>query len=228
MMGRLRQEYPQGNDKVELPSPTFSALVMNGTQATVLLTSTQSAGGPAFQAAGRALKSVGFSAKGTLERPFAGALKNYEGRQGPLPFDNVSAGYYRGFDDLKAIAGEISETVVRTPGMIFQVNTLGGEIAHGPDSAYPHRAFPFLGELQAYWETGAIPAKLTAGHAKIRELLHQAGIRRHYRNYPDPRLADWNTSYFGDHYTRLQQIKARFDPNDRIRHPQSVRLAKTR
>ncbi|BCX48342.1 FAD-binding dehydrogenase [Haloferula helveola] len=208
----------------DLPGPIFAALVLNGTQATVLLTSTKSAGGPVFQRTGRALKAAGFTTKGSLERPFATALKSYEGQTGPLPFDNVSAGYYRGFEDIASVAGAIAEAVVRTPGLIFQVNTLGGAIIDGPESAYPHREFPFLGELQAYWDKGEIPDRLAAGHAKVRELLREAGVTRHYRNYPDPRLANWQDSYFGDRYARLQKIKRDLDPHDRFRHPQSVRL----
>jgi hypothetical protein len=121
------------------------------------------------------------------------------------------------------VAG-ICATVRETPGLIFQVNTLGGAIARGPDSAYPHRDFPLLGELQAYWEKGAIPAKLAAGHAAVRQALESAGIRRHYRNYPDPRLADWQGAYFPGTNERLQKLKAALDPDDRFRHPQSIRL----
>lgn len=209
-----------------LPSPVFSALVLNGTQATVLLTSTRKSSGPAFQAAGRALKSAGFTTSGPVDRPFASAIKRYEGRPGPLPFNNVSAGYYKGYADLQKVAHEITQTVIDTPGLIFQINTLGGEIANGPDAAYPHREWPFLGELQAYWQKGPIPARLDAGHARIRKILADAGITRHYRNYPDPNLENWESSYFSNHYERLQQIKTRLDPEDRIRHPQSVRLAK--
>lgn len=207
-----------------LPDPCFSAVILNGSQATVLLTSTRSADGPAFRTAAALLLKAGFSSKGALTRPLARALGSYEGRPGPLPFDNVSAGYYQGFQDLKSAAGGICATVRETPGLIFQVNTLGGAIARGPDSAYPHRDFPFLGELQAYWEKGDIPPKLAAGHAAVRKALADAGIRRHYRNYPDPRIAGWQEAYFTGTYARLQELKQKLDPADRIRHPQSVRL----
>jgi FAD/FMN-containing dehydrogenase len=207
-----------------LPEPCFSAVILNGSQATVLLTSTKPADGPAFVSASRALLQSGFQSKGPLTRPLASAIGRYEGRPGPLPFDNVSAGYYRGLADLKPAVAGICSIVRETPGLIFQVNTLGGAIARGPDSAYPHREFPFLGELQAYWEKGTIPAKLAAGHAKVREALVAAGIHRHYRNYPDPRLADWPAAYFPGTYERLQKLKAALDPDDRFRHPQSVRL----
>lgn len=207
-----------------LPDPCFSAVILNGGQATVLLTSTRSAAGPAFRTAAASLLKAGFTSKGALTRPLARALGSYEGRPGPLPFDNVSAGYYRGFQDLESAAGGICSTVRETPGLIFQVNTLGGAIARGPESAYPHREFPFLGELQAYWEKGDISPKLAAGHAAVRKALADAGIRRHYRNYPDPRIDAWQDAYFTGTYARLQALKQKLDPDDRIRHPQSVRL----
>ncbi|MCW1914921.1 FAD-binding oxidoreductase [Luteolibacter sp. GHJ8] len=207
-----------------LPEPCFSAVILNGSQATVLLSSTKSAEGPAFVNATKALLQSGFGSKGPVTKPLGIAIGRYEGRPGPLPFDNVSAGFYRGFEDLRSAAGGICATVRETPGLIFQVNTLGGAITRGPDSAYAHRELPFLGELQAYWEKGTIPTKLAAGHASVRQALHDAGIRRHYGNYPDPRITDWATAYYGATYAKLQEIKEKLDPEDRIRHPQSVRL----
>ncbi|WP_367870993.1 FAD-binding oxidoreductase [Luteolibacter sp. Populi] len=207
-----------------LPDPCFSAVILNGSQATVLLTSTESADGPAFAAATKSFSQAGLSSKGSLTKPLASSIGRYEGRPGPLPFDNVSAGFYRSFADLQSAAAGICATVRETPGLIFQVNTLGGAITRAAASAYPHRGFPFLGELQAYWEKGKIPAKLAAGHASVRQALAAAGIRRHYRNYPDPRLENWQDAYFSGTYARLQALKAKLDPGDRIRHPQSVRL----
>lgn len=207
-----------------LPDPCFSAVILNGGQATVLLSSTKSAEGPAFAGATKSLLQAGFTSKGPVTKPLGTAIGRYEGRPGPLPFDNVSAGFYKGFEDLRSAAAGICATVRETPGLIFQVNTMGGAIARGADSAYPHREFPFLGELQAYWEKGPIPARLAAGHAAVRQALQEAGIRRHYRNYPDPRIENWADAYFGGTYARLQALKLKLDPDDRIRHPQSVRL----
>jgi len=46
-------------------------------------------------------------------------------------------------------------------------------------------------------------------------------------NYPDAALEDWQTAYYGArNYPRLQAVKAKYDPDDRIRHPQSVELPK--
>lgn len=207
-----------------LPEPCFSAVVLNESQITVLLTSTRPAAGTGFQQVVKALARQGYHTKGPVAKALVPSIKRFEGQDGPLPFDNVSAGFYRGAGDLSGIAPAICETVRATPGLIFQVNTLGGAIARAADSAYPHRAYPYLGELQAYWEKGGIPAKLQAGHAEVRRLLEQAGVRRHYRNYPDPRLTGWEQAYFDTAYPRLQALKAKLDPHDRFRHPQSVRL----
>ncbi|KGI82922.1 FAD-linked oxidase [Actinopolyspora erythraea] len=54
-----------------------------------------------------------------------------------------------------------------------------------------------------------------------------------YVNYPDADLHDerhnrsgkrWHDLYYKDNYPRLQRAKARWDPSDVFRHPQSVRL----
>ena len=45
-----------------------------------------------------------------------------------------------------------------------------------------------------------------------------------YVNYPDTDLVHWPELYFRGNYARLQQVKARWDPADRFRNAQSVRL----
>jgi FAD/FMN-containing dehydrogenase len=115
--------------------------------------------------------------------------------------------------------------VLTVPGLVFQINTLGGAIADGPEGAYPHRAWPYLGEAQAYWENPSRAADLQAAIGRIRDHIAQAGIDRHYANYPDLAFRDWPTAYYGrENYERLQGLKKRYDPDDRVKHPQSVRL----
>ena len=64
-----------------------------------------------------------------------------------------------------------------------------------------------------------------AAIARIHEYLAKAGIHRHYANYPDLSIKDWPSAYYGlENYRRLQKLKALYDPENRIRHPQSVRL----
>jgi hypothetical protein len=208
----------------ELPDPMFSALVLNGTQASIMVTSTYPASGPAFRRTVAAYKKAGARTKGASSRPLADGIKRFYGRPDPLPFHNVSGGFYPGLASLKGSLEQIAETVQDNPGLIFQINTLGGAIARGPDSAYPHREFPYLGEIQSYWENDSRREPLVEAVVGLRKHLTANGVTTQYRNYPDISLPDWEQAYYGAAYGRLQEIKRRHDPENLIRHPQSVRL----
>lgn len=203
----------------ELPDPIFSAFVFNGTQISVLLTSSYATSGRSFQKAAGSLAKAGFTPKLPTNSKIAKALTRYYGEAGPLPFYNVSGGYYRGYEDLEGSAELIAERVIGTPGLIFQVNTLGGAITRGPESAYPHREFPFMGEIQAYWSKASQRDRLIG---TVTELRQGIGAKAHYRNYPDITLEDYRAAYYGAALPRLQELKKRYDPENVIRHAQSV------
>ena len=202
-----------------LPDPIFSAFVFNGKQITVLMTTSYTTGGPAFRKAAAAMKGIGFSTKGGLNSPTAQALKRYYGQAGPLPFYNVSGGFYHGFRDLEQASAKIAKRVMRSQGLIFQVNTLGGAITRGPDSAYPHRQYPFMGEIQAYWKRVSQRDSLIASVTALRK---EIGAKAHYRNYPDATLENPLEAYYGDSLLQLKALKVRYDPDHLIRHAQSL------
>ena len=208
-----------------LPREAFSAWVMNGRQVTILLTTIGSPSEKGFTAFHEKLKAHTDKASDAGTVPLAKALPRYYGEPGPQLFKNCSAGFYKGFADLEAALPAVFAEVLHEPGMIFQVNTLGGAIADGPPGAYAHRESGYLGEQQAFWENPAHAASRIAAAGRIREHLAQAGIRRHYVNYPDLAFPDWPTAYYGEeNYRRLQALKRLYDPQNLIRHAQSVRL----
>ncbi len=208
-----------------LPREAFSAWVMNGRQVTILLTTIgarEQQGLAAFRAK---LTPVTDKASDAGTVPLAKALPRYYGEPGPQLFKNCSAGFYKGFADLEAALPAVFAEVLHEPGMIFQVNTLGGAIADGRGGAYAHRDCGYLGEQQAFWEDPAHAKSRIAAAGRIREHLAQAGVRRHYVNYPDLAFHDWPTAYYGEeNYRRLQGLKRLYDPQNLIRHAQSVRL----
>jgi len=209
----------------ELPNEAFSAWIMNGSQVTVVVITIGSREEKGLVAFRRRL--TGLTKKVTSDGPTSlkKALTWYYGEQGPVYFKNASAGYYKGIDDVRSALPGVFEEVLTVPGLIFQINTLGGAISNDVEGAYPHRAFPYLGESQAYWESASHAAVLREAIGRMRNHIAQAGVTSHYANYPDLAFADWPTAYYGaENYARLQQLKQRYDPENRIHHPQSVQL----
>ncbi len=208
-----------------LPNESFSAWIMNGKQVTVLVTTTGSREQKGLMNFRRRMGEL--SKKTTSGGPTSlkRALSWYYGDSGPIYFKNASAGYYTEMADIAPALPGIFEEVLSVPGLIFQINTLGGAISSDVEGAYPHRAFPYLGESQAYWESPSHAAALQEAAGRMRDHIAQAGVTRHYANYPDLAFTDWPTAYYGgENYPRLQQLKQRYDPENRIRHPQSVHL----
>ncbi|HEY2341372.1 MAG TPA: FAD-binding oxidoreductase [Chthoniobacteraceae bacterium] len=208
-----------------LPRDAFSAWVMNGSQVTILVTTIGARDDKGLVSA--CAKLARFSKRTTTAgpTPLSKALTWYYGDPAPAYFKNASAGYYRGMDDVHAALPAVFGEVLSVPGLIYQVNTMGGAIAEGAESAYPHRAFPYLGERQAYWTNPSHAERCTAAAKRMGDVLAKAGIDRHYANYPDLAFTDWPTAYYGaENYRKLQTLKSLYDSDDRIRHAQSVRL----
>jgi len=208
-----------------LPRTAFSSFVLNGRSAMILVTTHGSVQDKALVSAVKEMASFMDTSEPFNRRSVAKALPSYYGHQAPLHFKNGSAGYYKGYDALRSVMSEIAETVINSPRLtILQINTLGGVIAEGEASAYPHREYGFLGEWQSYWDKPIQAPERIAAVEKIRDLIVAAGIDRHYANYPNLGFTNWQTAYYGtENYRRLQAVKASFDPENRIRHPQSVR-----
>ena len=208
----------------DLPNDSFSAWVMNGSQVTILVTTTGSQEQKGVLAFRRRLAPLSKKTTSAGPAPLLRALTWYYGDDAPVYFKNASAGYYNGVSDIQPALPGIFEQVLTVPGLVFQINTMGGAISAEVDSAYPHRAYPFLGESQAYWESPDHGAKLKEAAERMRTSIEEAGIKHHYANYPDLGFNDWPAAYYGGNYPRLQQLKQRYDPENRFQHPQSIQL----
>jgi FAD/FMN-containing dehydrogenase len=79
-------------------------------------------------------------------------------------------------------------------------------------TAFPHRDARFLLKL-----TGS-PDWVERAYA----ITHPHGTGGAYVNFPDPYLEDALTAYHGPNLTRLREIKATYDPDNRFRFPQSL------
>jgi FAD/FMN-containing dehydrogenase len=209
----------------DLPPACFSAFVLNGKKAYILLTNT-SKHTAAVQDVVTALSSVSGKTTQTKATPLQKALKVFYGRPAPLFFKNASAGLYKDFGQIEPYIDQALEKVINSPGMIYQVNTLGGNIvnhAFEAGASFPHRAYPFFSELQAYWEGEKQGQRLMASFQEVQEVFNSNGITAQYRNYPDINFKNFDILYYGQSHTRLQAVKRKYDPANLIRHDQSVR-----
>ncbi len=211
----------------DLRNEAFSAFVLNGKTLTILITNYQKHT-TEFESTFSELKNLSDDYSPTYDQPLPNALKRYYGRKEPLYFKNASAGLYNGIEDIENILPQVFEKVISKSGMIYQINTLGGVINNSEfekNSAYPHRSFPYLSELQSYWDNPSQENSFLEKFEEIQQLFHSNGIRAQYRNYPDINFPDWETAYFGKNYAKLQQIKSQLDPEDLFHYVQSIRMS---
>ncbi len=213
----------------QLPDDCFSAFVLNGRTVYILLTNA----GPATRATNafiRELRAVTDKTTATAALPLARALQAYYGRTQPLYFKNASAGLYRHYAEIEQLIPEVLDITLRTPGMIYQVNTLGGKIRDAgaaKASAFAHRQYNYFSELQTYWEQPAQEKKLVDRFQQVQDIFFRNGITAQYRNYPDLRFTQWERAYYGELYPKLQRIKSTYDPANLFRYEQSIRPAGT-
>jgi hypothetical protein len=209
----------------QLPDSCFSGFVLNGSTLNILITNYE-AESSAMQNLLSKLAAVTDETHGGKPGELASMLRNYYGVGHPVYFRNSSAGLFKGYSDVSAFISQIFDKIISTPGMIYQVNTLGGKIKDTEFeklSSFPHRAYDFVSELQAYWENPSQDKKLADVTADILKLTEQSGITRQYVNYCSLDFNHWESAYYGDNYSRLQAIKRKYDPDNNIRHPQSVK-----
>jgi FAD/FMN-containing dehydrogenase len=207
----------------DLPNHAFSAFVLNGTTLTIMLTATKR--DAKMDAILADLDRLMDSNAGLKPDPLAVGVKYYYGHSEPLNFKNISAGYYNGFDDIKACIEPLFDLVATTPGMVFQINTLGGEINNtrrSAGAAYAHRNAGYLGEAQCYWNKQAAEAHSLLAMGKVQNMLHENGVTAHYVNYPDVNIVDHNVAYYGQSYERLKALKQKLDPGNALAYRQGL------
>lgn len=208
-----------------LPPACFSAFVLNGKTAYILLTNAEKHNSEVQKVIDE-LSALSDKTTQTKAQPLAGALKVFYGVQHPLYFKNASAGLYKNFAEIDPYIDNVINTVLKTPGMIYQVNTLGGNIQNAAleaAAAFPHRAFPYFSELQTYWDAEKQGKRLMERFQAVQNIFNENGITAQYRNYPDINFKNWNSLYYGKNYSRLQKIKQKYDPANLIRHEQSIK-----
>lgn len=208
-----------------LPTSCFSAFVLNGKTLNILITDYENHTAE-IQNIQKALSPLMDKTSIGEPKNLALALRNYYGAQDPPYFKNASAGLYKSFEDIKDCIHQALDIVTTTPGMIYQINTLGGNIqndAFKATAAYPHRDYLFISELQTYWENTKQAERLIENFKTVQNIFSANGITTQYANYPSLDFKNWETAYYGENYSRLQKVKNKYDADNLIRHEQSVK-----
>ncbi|HEY2508569.1 MAG TPA: FAD-binding oxidoreductase [Streptosporangiaceae bacterium] len=99
----------------------------------------------------------------------------------------------------------------------------------GPKAtAFVHRDSLFLAQYSTVWTAPGSAAGIRNQHdwlLSYYQQMHRYAGGKAYQNYIDPGLTDWEQAYYGVNYPRLQQVKAKYDPGNLFRFPQSIRPA---
>jgi len=97
-------------------------------------------------------------------------------------------------------------------------------------TAFAHRRELFLLEHVATLPARALQPDLRAARAWLDQswTAVRPWAAGTYLNFPDPHLDAWATAYHGTNYTRLQQVKRSYDPDNYFRFPQSIKPAGAR
>lgn len=111
----------------------------------------------------------------------------------------------------------------------LQVVTMGGKantIARDA-TAFVHRDTIFSAAFLASNTEGAVTDESVASAQKFADdgfdAVDPYSNGETYLNFYDPRLPDWERSYYGENYPRLVRIKDKYDPYNIFSHQQSVR-----
>ncbi len=107
----------------------------------------------------------------------------------------------------------IAEIFKNTPNSFNMIDALGGAVARGPASAFPHRTALASIQVEVSLAAGEANARKAMGTARD-ELGKIFGVTG-YVNYLDPQMPDWRQAYYGASLARLQTVARKYDP-DRV------------
>jgi FAD binding domain/Berberine and berberine like len=197
-----------------LPNSCFSAFIFNGKTTYILLTNIGKNTTPVQEFIQKFKASATKYTEGK-PLPIATALKAYYAEANPITFKNASSGLYKSFADIEAAVDNVFTLITKSPGILYQVNTLGGAIQNQnfvKNASFAHRDYLFFSELQAYWESASQTDKKLQQFQAIQKEFEKVGVKAQYRNYPDINFVNWKMLYYGQHLNALEQIKKQYDP----------------
>jgi FAD/FMN-containing dehydrogenase len=126
---------------------------------------------------------------------------------------------------MAAVVARQASPVLSGGGIVL--DALGGAINRVPAdaTAFVHRDGLFVMQYSAGWATGAAASVVTANRRWLEtawKSMRTFVSGQAYQNYADPELPGWAKAYYGSNLARLEQVKAKYDPDDVFTFGQSV------
>jgi FAD/FMN-containing dehydrogenase len=94
-------------------------------------------------------------------------------------------------------------------------------------TAFVHRNILFSAQYSGSWNAGDPASVVAANRSWLNDTwqsMRPYASGSSYQNYVDPDLSDWLHAYYGSNLTRLQHIKATYDPGNFFHFAQSIPL----
>lgn len=137
-----------------------------------------------------------------------------------LPPSSMWSGLASLFESTSRVAGQAH---------VLEVLPLGGAMSSlsRTATAYVHRDCLISVSVQVDIQdpTYATAANEAAGQQFVDggfALVDPPSAKETYQNYIDPELTDWAQSYYAENYTRLESVKAKYDPNRAFTFAQGI------
>jgi FAD/FMN-containing dehydrogenase len=109
----------------------------------------------------------------------------------------------------------------------FGMDAYGGAINRvaADATAFVHRDALFSIQYNATWNADDAAETITANREwlnAIYKTMQPYASGQAYQNYIDPQLTNWQQAYYGANFARLQQVKAKYDPENILHFQQSI------
>jgi len=132
----------------------------------------------------------------------------------------------QGIDNLvNAIDRRQASSIIAGGGILL--DAAGGAINRvaADATAFVHRDALFSAQYLAHWNASDPASVVTANYSWMADTwqsMRPYASGAAYQNYIDPNLADWQHAYYGANLSRLQRVKAAYDPGNLFHFAQSI------
>jgi FAD binding domain/Berberine and berberine like len=131
-------------------------------------------------------------------------------------------------NQVASIVGAIENLKAHAPtvGGALAFDSYGGVINRigATDTAFVHRDKLACIQASYSWSSETSASEIAAGETWLQWLATNVfdPTTGAYQNYIDPTLKNWEQAYYGENLSRLERVKAKYDPANRFSFAQSI------